>query len=96
MPKLEYPAFFEHGLVGARIKEDIQHREAFMFVPYKMIMSVKKAQADKVIGQILEKHEDVFSEGEDILCFFIFYELTKGTKSYYWPYLRLMPEIDFA
>jgi hypothetical protein len=49
-----------------------------------------------VLGPILEKHEDVFSEGEDILTLFIFYELTKGTDSYYWPYLNLMPEVDFA
>ena len=42
MPKLEYPATFEGGLIGTRCKEDIQHREAYLFVPYKMLLSVKK------------------------------------------------------
>jgi hypothetical protein len=40
MPKLEYPAFFEHGLLGVRCTEDIAHREAFMFIPFKMVFSV--------------------------------------------------------
>jgi hypothetical protein len=41
MPKLHYPAYFENGLIGARCKEDIQHREAFLYIPYKMLLSVK-------------------------------------------------------
>ena len=40
MPKLEYPAKFENGLVGIKCKEDIEHREAFIFVPFKIIISV--------------------------------------------------------
>jgi len=40
MPKLEYPAYFEHGLLGVKCTEDIGHREAFMYIPYKMVFSV--------------------------------------------------------
>lgn len=36
MPKLEFPAFFEGGLLGVRIKEDINHNEAFLSVPMKI------------------------------------------------------------
>ncbi len=43
MPKLEYPAVFEGGLIGARVTEEIAHREAFIFVPYKMLSTVGKA-----------------------------------------------------
>jgi hypothetical protein len=43
MPKLEYPAYFDDGLIGVRCKEDIEHREAFLYVPYKVMMSIKKA-----------------------------------------------------
>jgi len=42
-PKLEYPAYFEDGLLGVRCKEDINHREAYLFVPLKMMMTVTKA-----------------------------------------------------
>jgi hypothetical protein len=43
MPKLEYPYKFEGGLIGMRCTDDINHREAFCFIPYKMIMCVGKA-----------------------------------------------------
>ena len=42
MPKVDFPAYFEDGLMGLKAKEDIQHREVFLYVPYKMIISVKK------------------------------------------------------
>ena len=54
MPKLEYPAYFEGGLLGVRCKEDIEHREAYLFVPYKMLMSVGKAQKHPVLGEIIK------------------------------------------
>ena len=41
-PKMEYPAHFD-GLIGARCKEDINYQEAFLFVPYKMMLSTGKA-----------------------------------------------------
>ena len=40
MPKLEYPAKFENGVIGVRCCEDIENREAFLAVPYKMILNV--------------------------------------------------------
>lgn len=43
MPKLEYPAYFEDGLIGVRVKAKIEHREAYMSVPYKMMLTVAKA-----------------------------------------------------
>ena len=40
MPKLEYPAYFEGGLVGMRATDTIEHREAFLSIPYKMLITV--------------------------------------------------------
>ncbi len=45
MPKLEYPAVFEGGLQGMRVKEDIEYREAFLFIPFNMLMSLETAKA---------------------------------------------------
>ena len=42
MPKIEYPAYFENGLVGAKCKEDILNNESYMYIPYKMMFSVSK------------------------------------------------------
>ena len=41
-PKIEYPSFFDGGLIGAKVKEPIQHREAFLYVPQKAIISLDK------------------------------------------------------
>ena len=35
MPKLQYPAYFEGGLVGVSATAPIKHRESFLAIPYK-------------------------------------------------------------
>ena len=65
MPKMEYPAFFEGGLIGARAKEDINHREAFLYVPYKILISVGKAQAHPVLAHIIAQNPECFDEEEN-------------------------------
>ena len=42
MPKCSYPAYFENGVIGVRCTEDIEYREAYICVPFKMVMSVEK------------------------------------------------------
>lgn len=45
-PKAEYPAYFENGLLGWRAKEDIHYKEAFLYVPLKMVIRVETARKD--------------------------------------------------
>ena len=54
MPKLEYPVTYENGVIGARCTEDIANREAFLAVPYKMMISVNKLKEHKVLAPIME------------------------------------------
>lgn len=61
-PKLQYPSFFEGGLVGARVLEPIAHREAFMFVPYSVIISLDKCQSHEILGPIYANNANIFSE----------------------------------
>jgi hypothetical protein len=61
MPKLEYPAYFDGGLLGMKCKEEIQHREAYLYVPLKMVMSLTKAQIHPVLSLIIKENEDCFS-----------------------------------
>ena len=42
MPKGAFPFDFD-GITGAVCTADIEHREAFLFIPFKMIISVGKA-----------------------------------------------------
>lgn len=102
MPKLEYPAYFENGLVGVKCKEDIQHREAFLFVPNKMLFSVEKVSEHEILGPIVEAHPDLFDIDEEddansmVLTLGLIYEITLGKKSYWYPYLRMMPDVAFT
>ena len=62
MPKLEYPAYFEGGLVGVRATQPIEHREAFIKIPYKMLMTIDAAKNHDVLGQVIEENPDLFSD----------------------------------
>jgi hypothetical protein len=98
MPKLEYPAYFEDGdLLGVRATKDIQHKEAYLAVPAKLHMSVTKAKDHPVLGPIIAEY-DIFGEQEGhrdhfVLTFFMIYEIGLGMKSYWYPYLRMLPDI---
>lgn len=97
MPKLEFPAYFENGLVGVRCKEDILNREAFLFVPYKTMFTVSKIKNHPVLGPMITKNPKCFGNHDlpikndvVILAFGILYEMSLGQKSYWYPYLRQM------
>ena len=64
MPKLEYPTAFEGGLVGTKCTEDIEHRESYMHVPYKMLLSVKSTAQHPILKGIIEEHPECFAEEE--------------------------------
>ena len=44
--------------------EPIAHREAFLSIPYKMLMTVDKAQRHEVLGPIIAENPQLFSEDE--------------------------------
>ena len=102
MPKMEYPAYFEGGLLGVRCKEQVEHREAYMFIPLKMVMSLAKAQQHPVLKPIIAENSECFDAEENgdyeqlTLALFMFYEITLGRRSYWYPYLRLMPDVEFT
>ena len=98
MPKLEYPAYFEDGqLLGVKCLEDIEHHEGFLYVPFKMVMSVQKAKRHPVLTKIISENKKCFRQWPDmILVLFIFHEMTLGKNSYWYPYLRLMPDVEFS
>ena len=72
------------------VKEKIANREAFMFVPYKMIISVNKTLDHEVLGPIIINHPEVFDEDENdqyrehlILQLALIYEMIKEKDSYW-------------
>ena len=60
MPKVEYPAYFEGGLVGMRATQAIEHRESFMSVPFKLSLTFDKAQSHPVLSRVFSENQDLF------------------------------------
>ena len=50
MPKCEYPAYFKNGLLGVRAKTQIKNREAFMYVPYKLMFTLSKVEKEPILA----------------------------------------------
>jgi hypothetical protein len=99
-PKIEYPAFFEGGLVGAKVKEPIEHREAFLIIPQDIIISLDKCFADPVLGHVYASHPELFTEEYDdweqiTLTVFLIYQKQMGESGKWWPYIELMPDVTF-
>jgi hypothetical protein len=67
-----------------------------------MTMSVNKAKVHPVVGEIIKLNPECFAESRNTdweqfcLAIFIYYEMTLGKKSYWYPYLRLMPDVEFT
>lgn len=92
MPKLEYPATFDNGLLGMRCKEHIHHREACLAVPLKLTFSVDKARKHDVLSSIIAQHKDIFNSYEDlILALALVYEMNLGEKSFWFTYIQILP-----
>ena len=102
MPKLQYPATFEGGLIGTKVTEDILHREVYLYVPYKIILTVHNTQQHKVLKPIIDAHPEVFSEDEYesweflTLTLRLLYEKTLGKDSYWFPYINALPDVQFT
>ena len=81
MPKVEYPAYFENGVIGVRVTQDIGYREPYIYVPYKMVITQKKIMKNAVLRPIIDAFPDVFGSGENtadtiIMCIGLYYEIS--------------------
>lgn len=95
MPKLEFPAYFEDGTVGVRATEPINHREAFIGVPFCITMNLQGAREDEVLGKIIEENPKVLGASAPIaaqmvLTLYVIHEHLKGADSFWKPYIDLM------
>lgn len=102
MPKLDYPATFDGGLLGVRASADIKHREAFLYVPFKMLITLEYARKHSALGEVIREnpqlfHADKHDDWEQLtLALAMLYEYQQGTSSFWFPYLNLLPlDIEF-
>eukprot|EP00347_Sterkiella_histriomuscorum_P010062 403338831 len=92
--QINFPAAFgpDHSwFMGSAVKEDIQHNEAFVYIPNKCLITVERARSSE-IGFIFANHENVFKSSEDrdflTLLVFMMCEFQKGDQSFWYPYFN--------
>ena len=67
-----------------------------------MLLSVKSTQSHPVLAEIVQAHPECFEEDtcddweQLTLALRLLYEMTLGKKSYWYPYLRLLPDVTFT
>ena len=108
MPKCEYPAYFENGLLGVRAKEPIKNREAFIYIPFKLLFTLNKVENNPILSKIISENPECFSptsDGTSILenqgnllkmTLGLFYEISLGQKGLWYPWLRQMLDVPFS
>ena len=101
MPKLEYPGYFEGGLIGVRATQPIEYRESLIAVPYKLFLTVDGAIRHPVLGQIIHENPHLFYAEEKgdwelhILILYLIYEHQQGDDSFWKPWIDMMPDVKF-
>jgi hypothetical protein len=59
-PKIDYPWFFESGLIGCRVNTPISQREAFLFVPYTAVLSADRCWRDPDLKDFYAENPQLF------------------------------------
>lgn len=91
-PKIDWPSNdTESGIRGAVARSDIHTGEHLIEIPKHLMMSPPIIYADPDIGEAVRTMKDVL-HGDLLLTVFIMHELRKGPKSFYSPFLRILPE----
>ena len=83
----------ESGSRGAVALETISTNEVMLEIPKCVMMCEPQAFEDPDIGQFLQASRDVI-KGDVILAVFVMNELRKQERSFYYPYLKIIPKPD--
>jgi hypothetical protein len=82
-PRLEVREAFGMGL-GTFATEDLNPEDIYMFLPWKCVMTDDKAR--KELGTVAQGLDDFHA-----LLLYLLREKQKGEKSFFWPYLAVLP-----
>ena len=98
-PSVRWPvAYGESGeLIGVHANKDIGPCESYLYVPTKMTINEEQFRNSE-IGKILEENEDEFMDRDHnehyILIFFVAYQMSLGTASFWDPYFEISADSD--
>ena len=55
-PKVKFPATFGNGLTGMMCTEEIEYREAYIYIPYKILITLDQAYRNPTLKEIIDKY----------------------------------------
>ena len=92
-PKIDWPSNeTESGIRGAVALEDIATNEHMLEIPEHLMMSPPRAY-ESDIGPYLKQNQDIIKPDSDVfLTIFIMSERRKGINSFFYPFLKILPE----
>ena len=91
MGKIDWPSVDTiEGCRGAQATSTIETNEIMMEIPIKLMMRVDLAFEEPQIGRLLSSSQDLL-RGDVLLCVYIMCECLKGDKSFYAPYIAILP-----
>lgn len=90
-------AYYEEGTIGLGAKIDIPPNKAFLFVPFSLIITAKRAKSSE-ISSIFQSHPYYFSGHEDsefdIVLVYLIYEKSKGPSSAWSSYFEAIGDLE--
>ena len=90
-PKIQWPSTeTESGSRGAVAIEPIATNEHMVEIPSHLLMSPPNAFADPDVGKELAESENMLY-GDLLITVFIMHGLRQGKKSFYSPFLNILP-----
>ena len=79
------------GIRGAIAIESIDAYETMVEIPHHIMMSPPIIFKDKEIGSIMFLYQDALYS-DLLLTVYLMHEISKGNQSFYYPFLRILPE----
>ena len=98
-PSLEFPVAFgpTGDLVGVAAKKDINPNEAFVYVPVNLTLNEEQFRRG-TLGEVYETNIQEWKEDVEyehfVLTFFVAYQLSLGSKSFWHPYFEVAANVD--
>ncbi|KAE9011964.1 hypothetical protein PR003_g14293 [Phytophthora rubi] len=90
-PKLQWPTTTPSGLRGAVATSAIATGEPMLCIPRRLLISEDLCWRDPQLRRVFQDNRDVFTRDDPVLSLFLVREQLLGARSFFQPYLAVLP-----
>ncbi|KAE8915840.1 hypothetical protein PF005_g16721 [Phytophthora fragariae] len=90
-PKLQWPTTTPSGLRGAVATSAIATGEPMLCIPRRLLISEDLCWRDPQLRCVFQDNRDVFTRDDPVLSLFLVREQLLGARSFFQPYLAVLP-----